>query len=31
MVDIAKSVVFFGANCDDGMKEEMKRSTSIIL
>jgi hypothetical protein len=29
MVNMAKSAIFFSANCDDQMKEEMKNSTGI--
>jgi hypothetical protein len=29
MVNMAKSMIFFSANCDDQMKEEMKNSTGI--
>jgi len=30
MVNVAKSAIFFSANCDPGMKEEMKQATGII-
>ena len=30
MVNVAKSAIFFSANCDPGMKEEMKQATSIV-
>lgn len=29
MIDVAKSAIFFSANCDDQMKEEMKTTTGI--
>lgn len=29
MVNIAKSAIFFSANCNDDMKEEIKQSTGI--
>jgi hypothetical protein len=30
MVNTAKSVIYFSANCDDNMKEEMQQSTGIL-
>jgi hypothetical protein len=30
MVNVAKSAIFFDANCDPSMKEEMKQATGII-
>jgi hypothetical protein len=31
MVNISKSVIFFSANCEDTMKEEMKQTTRLEL
>lgn len=30
MMNTAKSTIFYSANCDDSMKEEMKQSTGIL-
>lgn len=30
MVNLAKSAIFFSANCDHGMREDMKQSTGTV-